>query len=146
MQPITYTGDKEIDRRLKALSEADQKKGIRKGLRVGAKIVAAEARARAPRGATGDLVAAIKVRSMKRSRKAVGVNAIIGKGWFRGPTFYAAFLEFGAPGHKYFGKGVAPLAPRKFLSGAWESKKGEARSKTLRAILGAIESTARSGR
>lgn len=72
-----------------------RRKYARRGLREAANIVRDSAQGAAPRR-TGKLAQAIRVRAAKRRRAdAVGVNVVLGKEFFRGPTFYGAFLEFG---------------------------------------------------
>lgn len=86
---------RDLEEKLKNLPAAAAKKVIRHALREGAKVVAAKAIELAPK-VTGTLAQAIKVRAVKRSRKKrIGINAIIGEGWFKGKTFYAGFVEFG---------------------------------------------------
>lgn len=91
---ITILGDKKLQRKLKGLTPALQKKALRKALRAGAKIVAATARQMAPKR-TGAVKRSIKVKAMKRSRGRLGVQVVTGEGWFIGPEFYAAFVELG---------------------------------------------------
>lgn len=67
---------------------------IRKALRAAAKVTQGYAIRSSPYK-TGATQAAIKVRATKRSRKFIGMNVMIGSGWFKGKTFYAAFVELG---------------------------------------------------
>lgn len=70
-------------------------KAIRKGLRAGAKVMTAAVKAATP-VRSGALRRAIKTRAMKRSRNKIGVRTTIGaEGFYKGKTFYGAFVEFG---------------------------------------------------
>ncbi len=91
---MTNTGPEELLLQLKDLEAKVSGNLMRKALRAGSKICAAQMRADAPvvSGATRD---AIKVKAMKRSRNRVGMAVSVGMGWFKGTTFYAGFVEFG---------------------------------------------------
>ena len=92
---ITLRGVEKAKKQLAAFPEKVAKKALRKGVRAGAKVVARAMKAGVPR-VTGRTRQAIKVRAGKRTRKPVVVaRAVVGAGWFKGPTFYAAFVEFG---------------------------------------------------
>jgi HK97 gp10 family phage protein len=88
-------GDRELKRKLNQLANKEVKKIVRQAMRAGAKVILPRARANAPVGATGNLRRAIKVRAAKRSRKYIGINVTLGKGFFQGDEFYGAFQEFG---------------------------------------------------
>ena len=134
---VVLLGIKEIDRKLKRLDAKFGKKVVRKALRTGAKMVADEARRQAPVD-SGTLRSAIKVKAQKRSRKSIGINVIVGEGFFIGKTFYAGFIEFGAPGHKMFGKGRAPLDAAPFMRPAYDRTKNQARDRVLQQILAGL--------
>lgn len=94
---IDITGNKKLDAFFSAFPAKLQKKISRSALRAGAKVIAESAKKNAPIS-TGALRKAIRVRAAKRSRKNKGlitVRATIGKDYFKGDTFYGAFLEFG---------------------------------------------------
>ncbi len=139
---VVVTGVPAIDRRLRRVEGKVGRKVVRRALRRGAKLVAQEAKRRAPRR-TGALSKSIKVRAGKRSRRAISINAIIGKGFFKGETFYAGFIEFGAPGHMTYGRGRSPLKPNPFMRAAFDTAGPRARDLVLREILQGLETAAR---
>jgi HK97 gp10 family phage protein len=86
-------------------AQKEVRKAVRRGSRAGAKIVQAEAKRNAPVD-TGALVAGIKVRSIKRSRRYIGTNCTIR---VKGGVKYAGFQEYGTkrnPATKYMTKAV----------------------------------------
>lgn len=91
---IRVFGDKELQRKLKALPLILQKKILRSAMRAGGKIVLDSAKQRVPVD-TGALQASLKLRAMKRSKNVLGVQILTGKGFFVGKQFYGAFLELG---------------------------------------------------
>lgn len=107
--PPRITGARDVDRALARLEPRLAKKGIRRGLRVGAKMLQAEAVARAPAGdseaareahrrfGTEPLKRQVKVRAAKRSRRpAIGMKVEIGAKTPQPPgAFYAAFKHHG---------------------------------------------------
>ena len=141
---LVITGAKKVDKQLALLDRKAQRATIQKGCRVAAKIVADRMRALAP-VRTGALKAAIRVRAMKRSRKGFGVNAIVGKGWFQGETFYAGFMEWGAPKHRYFGRGISPLKGVEYMTRAYDETKGQARDELISTLLEGIKKVRSAG-
>lgn len=134
---VALAGMKEAQAALRDFHPTLQKKLERKATRKAAKVVELRAKDYAPFD-TGDLEEAIKVRSIKRSRNKVGASAVVGDGWYKGDQFYASFIEFGAPGHKTFGRGESPLEPQPFMRPAAEDSKDEVRQvylATLRQII-----------
>jgi len=113
------------------LVPAVQKKVFRKVLRAGAKIVAKEAKAQAPRGKTGVLVKSIKVLARKRNRKGIiGANVTCGDEHpYKGKAYYGAFIEFG----------TKKLEPRPFMKEAFDAKKEEAIAEMTRLAAELIE-------
>lgn len=101
---VVVTGVGRLDRQLRALEPAIGKKATRKALRAAAKVVQKEAQRIAPKK-TGALSRSIKVRARKvrrrRDKGTIGMKATVGKGWFKGDTFYAAFLEFGTKNMRF---------------------------------------------
>ena len=94
---VEIHGFEELDAKLKRLSRGTAGKIMRRSLRAGAKIIAAEARARAPRQ-TGRLAKSIKVRAAstrKRGEVAIVVRTGQSDNLFVGDTYYGAFQEFG---------------------------------------------------
>src|SRR5438132_1009826 len=82
------TGAKELMAKLEKLDKVTAKRALRKGTRAGAKQIAATARTIAPRR-TGALASTIKVRALKRSRKAVGTRVDL-------TIRYGSFVELGS--------------------------------------------------
>ena len=106
---VEVTGLKELNAALGAFVPKLTKKAIRHGSREAAKLVASEARKRAPVGdaddphyhqagdiaAPGQLKKAIKVRALPRSRTTTGAQVTVGSSLFVGDQFYAGFQELG---------------------------------------------------
>jgi HK97 gp10 family phage protein len=119
-QMIYLTGQKELDRQLKGLAVAVQKKLFRKAAREAARPILAAAKKYAPsahkkfknrdkqgrfrstrKSRTGTLLKAIKLRAMKRSRSGrIGVQITLGEGYFKGKSYYGAFVELGTAKQK----------------------------------------------
>lgn len=122
----TIEGLAALDRTLAGLGRKLENKIRRKALRKAAKPVQATAQQLAPRD-EGKLVAAIKVRALKRNRRhprSVGVRVVLGREWFRGDEFYAAFVELGYHvGRRQLGPTRRAVAPRPFMRPAYEQNK-----------------------
>jgi HK97 gp10 family phage protein len=96
MDVSTLVNDAEIDALVAHLGELAPKirnKAIRKGLRVGAKIVRDAAVANAP-VKSGLTQRSIKVRAAK-VKGGIGVQVVVGERDFVGDTYYAAIVEHG---------------------------------------------------
>jgi HK97 gp10 family phage protein len=150
MIDIRVIGDKALQRKLKGLEDKMQKKIVRKALREGGKIVLREAKNRAPKD-TGSLRASLKLRSLKRSKKRIGVQIVTdeaalmkakdrkaGRKVKRSTNadrllFYAAFVELG----------TRNMPARPFLRPALKSKKaeviGRARAVMRREVKAAVK-------
>ena len=128
MPTNTVTGDEAIRRALAALPDRILRKLARKALRVGAKVVQAEAKADAPEG-TGRTRRAIKVRAGKRRRKgSISLAVIIGKGDFKGVDFYGAFEDFGWHTGKRGSKDRRKVEGKHFMERALATKETEAKA------------------
>jgi len=102
---IQVVGDKELIAKLDRLEKRDARRVLRRAHRAAAKQILPKARGLAPvlrrqkgrvqRHAPGLLRRAIRVRAAKRSRKFIGAVVTIGKGFFKGETFYGGFQEWG---------------------------------------------------
>lgn len=92
---VAMHGDKQVMSRLKGVVPRLRRKVLGKAARIAMKPLLQNAKANAPKGKTGLLRKAIKLRAMKRSRVKVGVYIAIGDKMFEGQTFYGAFQEFG---------------------------------------------------
>jgi HK97 gp10 family phage protein len=97
MNGITFqlTGDKLLDRAFQQLPIRTEKKVLRQALRPAAQIVNKRAK-QTIRTKTGTFATSLKVRAGKRTRKNV-VRLIVqtAEGFFKGESFYSAFVEFG---------------------------------------------------
>ena len=100
---VKIDGIEKVNKRLAELPQKLEKKGIRKGLRAGAKVVHADVRRRVPRSprSSGRLGKSFKVRSAGRLKKRrgewiAGVSVTNPEGHlFKGDEFYGGFLELG---------------------------------------------------
>lgn len=103
-----------VSRAMSSVALLVSKKAAKEGLIEAAKIIQAEAKRRAPvlTGAMRDAIKIVDSKSLK------GVNVIISKSDVPGDVdvFYARFIEFG----------TKHIAPRRFMRGAFESKRNEA--------------------
>ncbi len=103
MFPVVDKADlNKIQNALEKLPKRARSKVIRQSLRRAAKAhLLPRVKATTPRGETGKLKKTVKVRAMKRSRKAIGIHVA----WYGektlGPKFYAGFVEHGHRAGKY---------------------------------------------
>lgn len=111
---VIVTGDKELDRLLRGLPLAAQKKLSRQATRKSAKeIVLPEAKSRVPVD-TGDLEESLVVKAMRRSRRRFGHQVQTKDGFYAGDQFYGAFIEFGTEERQHkSGKPVGRIDPAK---------------------------------
>lgn len=93
---LVVTGHKQIDAKLASLPVTMQKRALRPVMRSGAKTIQRGAKRYAPKD-SGRLKRSIKVRSLKRSRKRIGVGISAGSEFAGGGElpWYAVFVEFG---------------------------------------------------
>jgi hypothetical protein len=120
---ISITGFPVIDRKLRDLEPKLARKLVRQSARKAAAPVLATAQARCKRR-SGALAKSLKIRALKRTRKAViGVRVVTGADFFKGEQFCGGQIEYGAPGHKTFGRGLSPLAPYPFMRPAHDENK-----------------------
>jgi hypothetical protein len=109
------TGLDELDRKL-------QRKGIRQSLRASAKPTLRLAVSTAPVGPTGRTQENVKLKSAGVKKGVFRMNVGIGKKWFTGPTFYAAFVAFGHKiGKRQLGSERKQVAPNTWLEKAYEA-------------------------
>jgi hypothetical protein len=106
--------DREVRALLDTIDRRFRRRTINRGLRHAAKIVYQQARPNVPKK-TGTLAGALKVRRLRSfGRKVAAIGVIIGKHWFRGETFYGAFVEWGhGIGKRSSGEVAAQRAARK---------------------------------
>lgn len=91
-----FTGDKEIDAKLKEFATRAQRRIVRKAAEAGLQPVLAAAKQLIP-VATGKLRNNLSIGQIKRSRKRIGFRLSLSGGEqdFKGETFYGAFQEYG---------------------------------------------------
>ena len=92
--PSFIKGDKEIINLLKKIDKKDARKCVKTGAKAGCKILLAAAQAAVPVH-TGAARASLKVRAAPKQRTRFGYMVVTGEGWFKGPTFYFAFMDLG---------------------------------------------------
>ncbi len=96
---LALTGDKELDRKLKAIAEGEGPKSINKEMRKTTRdaiksLVLPQVRSEVPE-LTGFLLSNVTVKAIKRSRSKLGTAVGFRHDLFSGDTFYAGFLEYG---------------------------------------------------
>lgn len=129
-----------LEKDLNSFEPKLRKKALSAATRESAKVVLEHAKRLAPID-EGDLKKSLKVRSMaKTTRKArekkVGHSVQVGKGWFKGDSFYAAFVEFG----------TRNMAARPYLRPAVKASRSQARLIFRRKIREAIASLKSTGK
>lgn len=114
---IYVTGNRELDGLLSNFEQKIVKGMFRKATRVVAKALKPKIDAATP-VKTGALKKSMKIRALKRSRKAarVGVEIRTKDGWFKGDEFYGAFVELG----------TKRITPRRFVRDTTDRFQGEA--------------------
>lgn len=143
---VLITGDKQLDRLLKGLPLAAQKKLSRKATRKAAKdIVLPEAKNLVPVD-TGDLEESLVVKAMKRSRGRFGHQVQTKDGFYQGDQFYGAFIEFGTKERQHkSGKDAGRIDPAKnfaYLRPAVYDNEGRIRELYVTAMHELISETA----
>jgi HK97 gp10 family phage protein len=106
---------------LKDLETKVAKKYVRKALRAAAKPTLAAAKATAPVGESGELQRAVKLKSGGIKKGIIRIIVGVGKKWFTGPTFYAAFVAMGHKvGKRDLGDSRKQVAPNEWLENAYK--------------------------
>ncbi len=121
---VVMTGGEEFTRALKNISTGGYRKVMRKALRDVGKVVAATARANAPRD-TGRMADSIRVRAIRRSRRRIGVKVEVGTrqelglasydpdgGYYPFAVEYGATIRRGTSGGVFGKKGAIMAADR----------------------------------
>lgn len=138
-ETITIQGFEELEKALRALPEAVEKKILADSLRAGAKPIHAAAVEKCPvyHGPSrpdvtpGQLKKSIKIKTSRRKGR-VRVMVQTGEGDFKGDEFYGAFVEFGHKiGARPSGRGKhsdsrSAVEPHPFLRPAFDEKKDAA--------------------
>ncbi|HKJ75397.1 MAG TPA: HK97-gp10 family putative phage morphogenesis protein [Alphaproteobacteria bacterium] len=110
-------GLKGLDKALRELPKSTGKSALRTALKKAAEPVAKDARSRAPRGPTGNLIESIEVKTTLKRSQLVGrakkgdVNVYVGTAWPQGA--HGHLIEFG----------TYKTSPRPFLRPAWDANK-----------------------
>lgn len=129
---VEVQGIKEIERTLKSFGTDVAIKITKKALRAGAKIILTEAQSKVP-VKTGKLRDSLKITSRKKGdRFSYAVGTSNNKNLFVGKTFYAGFIEYGAP--------ARGLPARPFMRPAFDAKSAEAVKAIMDAYAKAIKS------
>jgi len=149
---VTIIGAKETIAKLDALDKKVRRKVVSAAMRAGAKVIVARAKANAP-VASGKLKKAINVRvakfigSRKKKRGEIAINAQIGKGNFKGKTFYGAFQEFGWKSGRRVKKGKTDnrrqIQGKHFMETAGKQGASEAVNVIMNTIRTGIEEAAK---
>jgi HK97 gp10 family phage protein len=113
--------------RLALMDKKVRTKVIRRAVRRGAEPLRDEARSKCPAN-TGTLAKSIRITtSAKPSKGTARARVQTGQGYFKGETFYGAFVEFGHfIGSRAKGAARQFCAARPFLRPAHDAKKEEA--------------------
>lgn len=140
---MRLVGAAKLDRKLTRIGKKTGQKIARRALRAGGKIILAEAKSRAPTGEKGLIPPSLRLRGGKRSRRNRGYVHIVvatAAGWFRGATFYAAFLEFGHfLGSRKLGARRTFVPPKPFVGPAYRVKRQQALRRIMRKLAVGIE-------
>lgn len=149
---IKIEGAKEIAAALEKVSKKVARKVISAGCRAGAKLIQTDAKNRAPHK-SGLLKKAIKVKvskyvgTRKKKRGEVAINAQIGKGDFKGETFYGAFQEYGWKSGRRTTKGQTDnrrqIEGKHFMERAYKAQRSAALSTMINTIRTGLEAAVR---
>jgi HK97 gp10 family phage protein len=124
-ETVTANAESAI-RGIKDLENKIAKKYVKQSGRAGCKVIQAAAVATAP-VFTGRTQSAIKVRSAGNKKGVIKFKVGIGKDWFKGETFYSAFVAFGHKiGKRALGDTRKQVAPNDWLTKAYDNTKQEA--------------------
>lgn len=131
-------GIEDLDEALSQFSDAFGDKLMREGLKAGGEVIAEEARKTCP-AQTGTLRDSIQVRA-GRSRGVVNAQVVCGRGWYKGQTFYGAFVEFGhLAGSRKLGNARAHVPAHPFLRPAAMRSKDAAAGRVTAVLRAAID-------
>lgn len=135
MPTFVITGLDDIDRKLRTLEPRVAKKVLRQAMRKAMKRVQTMVKELAPER-SGELKRAIKVRAARRTRKKqIRINVRIGKGDFKGDTYYGAMVEYGTKKQQ----------GQHFMETAFKLAGARAREDAIEAITQGIEEQAEQG-
>lgn len=126
---------------IKALTAFEKKvmnKGLKKCFRDGSKVIAKAVKDETPKGQSGFLRKAIKVRAAKRKKNRIGVNVQIGEGNFKGDSFYGGFVEFGTK----TADGKVKIKGRRFMKKGFDKSKDAAAAAMVESLRESIANAA----
>ena len=126
---MVVTGNKELNRKLSALTGPQQKKVVRSALRPALKPVQQKAKQVAKSFKdTGLLARSIKIRSNKRSRRSIGARVTSGTQTtdFGGKAYYGAFQEYGWKSGKRGSGNRRQIKGKGFMQRAVRTKSAQA--------------------
>ena len=143
---MNVAGLKETSDALNELPQTVAKRILRKGLRVGAKVVLSVARADAPVGSSGRLRKNIKIRGGRGSNGKIVLNVGVGAKDFTGEAFYASFVLYGhRVGPRRLGNARKLVPANNFLERAYDAAKENAVTVTAETWVELIEASASQG-
>lgn len=131
---VEIKGMKKVAKKLSKLDAKLAKKTLRRGLRAGAKVVGKEARSLAP-VKSGLTKKSHKVRAAKGEKGEIKIKVGVGDGWFKGDTFYAAFVHYGHKvGSRKLGDKRTTTEPNPWIEKAYDRTKQQAAKKVFETL------------
>jgi HK97 gp10 family phage protein len=145
---VTIKGDRELQRKLKALPVKLRGKALQDAANAGGKVYADSARANAPRGKTGRLQRDIKHKLITRTSDSItmGISWRTGRA-SRTAAFYGLFFHKGKNPRKRKGAGgsTGSMPRNRFLDKAFDESTAEANRAVADVLKRAIEQVAANG-
>lgn len=127
-------GAKEINRALKQLSEEAGKRVVKREMRKAIKPIYQRTLEKAPLGMTSQTISALKIKGYHKKGRIKFVVQV-GKGDFKGDTYYAAFYHKGTKKKD----GSPKMIPRPWMKEAFDETKDAATTNAEKLILAGIE-------
>ena len=127
-------GAKEINRALNQLSQEAGKRVVKREMRRAVKPIYQRTLEKAPLGMTSQTLSAVKIKSYHRKGRIKFVVQV-GKGDFKGKTYYAAFYHMGTKKKD----GSPKMIPRPWMREAFDETKDAAALNAEKLILAGIE-------
>lgn len=135
---LQITGLDQINKKLKELDSKVGKKIVRKALRIALKPMQQKVKANVPVD-TGQTKRAIKILAGKTKKGRISIRVVLGKGYYKGDSFYGAFQEFGHfQGSRKLGASRKEIPGKHFMRDAFEAEKEHTKSEAERLILEGI--------
>lgn len=135
---VKVEGLPELIKALRLFENKVFNKGLKKAFRDGSKIIQKAVKDETPKGSSGLLKKAIKVRASKRKKNRIGVNVQIGQGSFKGESFYGGFIEFGTKNSE----GKAKIKARRFMKKGFDKAKDSAGKRMIESLRESITNAA----